>query len=266
MSDIIRIRRFVARPVMAPMNMPLQTSSGAVATAPLVLIDCETEQGVRGYSYVFALTPAALKSLTEMVKAMSEFLVGDELVPFEIERKLTHKFTLLGLAGVQRLAQAGIDMAAWDTLARARNLTREIPSPRLKRASVKIRIAAAILRDPRGCTILVRDPGAHDDVLFSRMWQFPAVEVARHAEAELAAHLHHILKIDRASLSFESLPAARHGVTFRNITLLPFLARVTRLPKRPRTRVLPLNRLARLPVSSATRKIAAAVASAPLTR
>jgi mandelate racemase len=122
MSDIIRIRRFVARPVMAPMNMPLQTSSGAVATAPLVLIDCETEQGVRGYSYVFALTPAALKSLTEMVKAMSEFLVGDELVPFEIERKLTHKFTLLGVAGVQRLAQAGIDMAAWDTLARARNL------------------------------------------------------------------------------------------------------------------------------------------------
>jgi A/G-specific adenine glycosylase len=150
--------------------------------------------------------------------------------------------------------------------ARARHLTSEIPAPRRKRAPVKMRVAAAILRDPRGRTILVRDPGAHDDVLFSRMWHFPAVEVARHAEAELAAHLHDILKIDRASLSFESLPAARHAVTFRNITLLPFLARVTRLPKRPRTRVLPLSRLARLPVSSATRKIAAAVASAPLTR
>ena len=74
-------------------------------------------------------------------------------------------------------------------LARARSLTREIPAPRRKRAPVKIRIAAAILRDPRGRTILVRDPGAHDDVLFSRMWQFPAVEVARHPEAELAAHL-----------------------------------------------------------------------------
>ncbi len=121
-----------------------------------------------------------------------------------------------------------------------------------------MRIAAAILRDPRGRTILVRDPGAHDDVLFSRMWQFPAVEVARHAEEELAAHLQDVLKIDAASLRLEALPSARHGVTFRNITLLPFLARVRRLPKRPRTRVLPLSRLARLPVSSATHKIAAA--------
>jgi A/G-specific adenine glycosylase len=143
-------------------------------------------------------------------------------------------------------------------LARARNLTREIPAPRRKRAPVKMRIAAAILRDPRGRTILVRDPGAHDDVLFSRMWQFPAVEVARHAEEELAAHLQDVLKIDATSLRLESLPSARHGVTFRNITLLPFLARVTRLPKRPRTRVLPLSSLARLPVSSATHKIAAA--------
>jgi A/G-specific adenine glycosylase len=144
-------------------------------------------------------------------------------------------------------------------LARARNLTREIPAPRVKRAPVKIRIAAAILRDPRGRTILVRDPGAHDDVLFSRMWQFPAVEVTRHAEAELAAHLHDILKLNSASLRLEPLPAARHGVTFRNITLLPFLARVSVLPKRPRTRVLPLSHLAQLPVSSATHKIAAAL-------
>ncbi|MGB7310881.1 MAG: hypothetical protein WBC67_17615, partial [Candidatus Acidiferrales bacterium] len=57
----------------------------------------------------------------------------------------------------------------------------------------------------------------------------------------------------------EALPAARHGVTFRNVTLLPFLARVARLPKRPRTRVLALDRLEQLPVSSATHKIAAAL-------
>ena len=60
-------------------------------------------------------------------------------------------------------------------------------------------------------------------------------------------------------LTLEPLPAARHGVTFRNITLLPFLAQVPRLPKRPRTRVLPLARLRDLPVSSATHKIAAAL-------
>jgi len=123
---------------------------------------------------------------------------------------------------------------------------------------VKIRIAAAILRDPRGRTILVRDPGAHDDVLFSRMWQFPAVEVERAPKPELAKHLGEILHLDAASFDLEPLPAARHGVTFRNITLLPFLARVQCLPKRPRTRVLPLSSLSSLPVSSATHKLAAA--------
>ncbi len=143
--------------------------------------------------------------------------------------------------------------------ARALGLTGEIPAARRKRAPVKMRIAAAILRDPQGRTILVRDPGAHDEVLFSRMWQFPAVEVARNAETELAAHLAEILQLDAAELRLEPLPAAKHGVTFRNITLLPYLAGVQRLPNRPRTQVLALDRIDDLAVSSATRKIAAAV-------
>jgi len=145
--------------------------------------------------------------------------------------------------------------------ARALRLTDEIPAPRRKRAPVKIQIAAAILQDPRGRTILVRDPGAHADVLFSRMWQFPAVEVSRDAKSELAAHLREVLWLNGAHLALEPLPAARHGVTFRSITLLPFLAHVEQLPRQPRTRVLALSQLSRhghaqLPVSSATRKIA----------
>ena len=142
-------------------------------------------------------------------------------------------------------------------LAYAQGLTDEIPAPRRKRAAVHMKIAAAILRDPRGRTLLIQDPGAHDTVLFSRMWQFPAVEVTRHAKAELEKHLRATLAISEVSL--EALPAARHGVTFRNITLLPFLANVAELPKRPRTRILPLKNLSKLPISSATRKIAAAV-------
>ena len=158
-----------------------------------------------------------------------------------------------------QIPRCGVCPVSSSCLARSRNLTREIPALRVKRAPVKIRIAAAILRDPRGRTILVRDPGAHDDVLFSRMWQFPAVQVARHPEEELAAHLRDTLRMKSTSLHLEPLPTARHGVTFRNITLLPFLARVSQLPKRPRTRVLSLSRLANLPVSSATHKIAAAL-------
>jgi A/G-specific adenine glycosylase len=142
--------------------------------------------------------------------------------------------------------------------ARALELTSKIPAPRRKTAPVHMKIAAAILLDPRGRTLVIRDPGAHDDVLFSRMWQFPAIEVSRNARAELAAHLHATLAIDCTNgTRLEPLRAARHAVTFRNITLLPFLSRVEELPRLPRTRVLPLASLARLPVSNATRKIAA---------
>jgi hypothetical protein len=47
-------------------------------------------------------------------------------------------------------------------------------------------------------------------------------------------------------------------VTFRNITLVPFLARVAKLPKVGRSRIIALKNLAKVPISSATRKLAAA--------
>jgi A/G-specific adenine glycosylase len=142
--------------------------------------------------------------------------------------------------------------------AHALHLTGEIPAPRRKRAVVPMRVAAAILRDPRGRTILVRDPTACEGVLFSRLWQFPAVEVAREPRRELESYLRELLKLDSTPLELEALPAARHGVTFRNITLLPFLARVDKLPRLPRARVLAFDHIVRLPISSATRKIASA--------
>ncbi|MFY9804436.1 MAG: A/G-specific adenine glycosylase [Candidatus Acidiferrales bacterium] len=145
----------------------------------------------------------------------------------------------------------------------AEDLVNEIPAPRRKRAPIHIKIAAAILLDPRGCTLLVRDPGAHDGVLFSRMWQFPAIEVTRQPKAALAAHLCATLSLPNSEFALEALPMARHGVTFRHIALLPFLARVRKLPKLPRTRILPLKNLASLPISSATRKIAAALPTSP---
>jgi A/G-specific adenine glycosylase len=138
----------------------------------------------------------------------------------------------------------------------AEGVTNEIPAPRRKRAPESVTIAAAILLDPQGRTLLVKDPGAHDDVLFSRMWQFPATQVKRHAKSELQKYFSKTFATPQIML--EQLPAARHGVTFRNITLLPFLARVATLPKLPRCRAITLKNLGKLSISSATRKLATA--------
>jgi A/G-specific adenine glycosylase len=140
--------------------------------------------------------------------------------------------------------------------ARKRGLVEKIPDPRKKPAAVRMAIAAAVLRDPEGRTLLVQDPGAHDHVLFSRMWQFPAVEVRSDARRELLQRLQETLGFQVSDL--EELPSARHGVTFRNVTLLPFLASVASLPAIPRSCAVPLEKIGDLPISSATRKIAAA--------
>jgi A/G-specific adenine glycosylase len=139
---------------------------------------------------------------------------------------------------------------------RRRGLVDSIPAPRKKQACVKQRIAAAVLLDPCGRTLLVRDPGAHDGVLFSRMWQFPAVEFTKNPAAALAGHLRSNLRIEPPTLT--ELPHAKHGVTFRNITLVPFCARVAVLPVLPRSRRLRLADITNAPVSSATKKIARA--------
>lgn len=148
--------------------------------------------------------------------------------------------------------------------ANALNLAEKIPLPRRKPASVPMRIAAAILLDPQGRTLLTISPGRHDAVLFSRMWQFPAAEVADGLDpaSTLAHHLRSSLGI--TSNHFAALPAASHAVTFHKLTLLPYLVRVRRIPSIPGCRRLPLSKLSDLAVSSATRKIAhAALKLAP---
>jgi A/G-specific adenine glycosylase len=142
----------------------------------------------------------------------------------------------------------------------AEGITNEIPEPRKKRAPVSMTIAAVILLDSKGRTLLVKDPGAHDEVLFSRMWQFPAIQIWREAKLELEKYFAETFGMKK--LTLVELPPARHGVTFRNITLLPFVAPVAKLPAIPRSRVLALKRLGTVPVSSATKKLAAAVVGA----
>lgn len=145
--------------------------------------------------------------------------------------------------------------------ARALGLQDQLPGKRAKRAPEIVRLAAAVLLDPRRRTLLVRPQDGTGDGLFSRMWQFPAVAAAREPEAALRRHLRDALAIDAAHCI--TLPAARHTVTFRRIVLLPFLLPVDELPQpgaasgpAAESTAIPLEDVERWPTSSATRKIA----------
>lgn len=115
----LNVRQLRVRPVVVPMKLPLQTSSGAVSMAPLVLIDLETTAGITGRSYLFAIGGQNLRPIVALVEAMGEMLAGDAVAPFEIERKLRRNYALLGVHNIVLFALAGIDMAAWDAYAQS---------------------------------------------------------------------------------------------------------------------------------------------------
>jgi A/G-specific adenine glycosylase len=141
--------------------------------------------------------------------------------------------------------------------ARKLGIAEQLPGARKKRAQVRVTLAAAVLLDPRGRTLLVRRTGG-DGALFSRMWQFPALETSADASSDLAQHLREKFGVNIAEQQMTQLKAAHHAVTFRQIRMEPFLIRVERLPKIAGARTPLLGRFGKVAVSSATRKIASA--------
>ncbi len=112
----LQIESIRARAVAAPMKRPLATSTGSISVAPLLLIDLQTDAGIVGRSYLFGIGKHNLPPIAKLVEAMAEMVKGDPVAPFDIERKLRAKYTLLGVHNIVLFAMSGIDMAAWDAV------------------------------------------------------------------------------------------------------------------------------------------------------
>jgi mandelate racemase len=119
MKTSLKIQSITVRAVAVPMRRPLQTSTGALSVAPLLLVDLTTNGGIVGRSYLFAISRQNLRPIAALVDAMAEMLRGDAVAPFEIERKLRARYTLLGVHNIVLFAMSAIDMCAWDALGQA---------------------------------------------------------------------------------------------------------------------------------------------------
>ena len=113
----MRIRDVQARAVVAPLEPPVRTASGHVTQAPLLLIDLTTDEGIVGRSYLFGYHAFTLAPLRELVVALGEIVKGNVLAPVELDKTMRSRMTLFGTRGLQGVAVAGVDMAAWDALA-----------------------------------------------------------------------------------------------------------------------------------------------------
>jgi len=86
-------------------------------TAPLVLIDVDTEEGVSGRAYVFCYLPAATTAVEAILREAATRVTGDRVAPVDLNAKLARHFRLLGIRGIVTMALAGFDAACWDALA-----------------------------------------------------------------------------------------------------------------------------------------------------
>jgi mandelate racemase len=118
-----KIRSLRATPVNVPLARPHPTASGVVGSAPLVLVDLETDQGLTGNAYVFCYTSIALKPIADLMESLQPLIQGDAVAPLALTSKLQARFRLLGPQGFTGIVMAAIDMAAWDVLAKSAGLS-----------------------------------------------------------------------------------------------------------------------------------------------
>jgi A/G-specific adenine glycosylase len=150
-------------------------------------------------------------------------------------------------------------------------IAESLPEKRKKRATVEVTLAAAVFVDGSGQTLLLPPPkntsekatADHVPALVSKMWHFPTLSVTGEPAGKLSAFLRKLIPgvQDR---KWQLVPAGkvRHAVTYRAITLLPFLIDVKKLPRVPGAKQVPLSDISSLPVSNLTRKVARAALAA----
>jgi A/G-specific adenine glycosylase len=152
-------------------------------------------------------------------------------------------------------------------------IAESLPEKRKKRAIVEVTLAAAIFSDKRAQTLILPPPrGAkektsadHVPTLVSRMWHFPTISVTGDPATDLFEFLRKQfpgVQINKPQLA--PVGKVRHAVTYRAITILPFLIGLKTLPRASGAKQVPLSDISSLPVSNLTRKVArAALTAAP---
>jgi mandelate racemase len=116
-ADALTIRGVRTRAVEVPMTYVLGTSAGAIRSAPLLLVDLETEEGITGRSYVFCFYTGGARPMANVLADAAELVKGARVAPADIAALMARQFLLIGVTGVVRMALSALDAALWDALA-----------------------------------------------------------------------------------------------------------------------------------------------------
>jgi mandelate racemase len=108
-----------ARPVVLKLKRPVVARIATITDWPLILIDLYTEEGVVGRSYLEPYTAKAMRYLVPALHDFGEMLKGRKVSPIELYEVARKSLHFVGYQGLSMIAVSGLDMAAWDVLAKA---------------------------------------------------------------------------------------------------------------------------------------------------
>ncbi len=110
------------RPVLVPLKRPVVSKVGLFDQWPMILIDLYTEEGIVGRSYLEPYLKHSVRYIVPAIHDLAATRKGQPIRPFDDFQNGRKSLNLVGYEGVTMIAVAGLDMAAWDALAKAANM------------------------------------------------------------------------------------------------------------------------------------------------
>jgi mandelate racemase len=118
----LTLRSVQVRSVLVPMRRPVVSRVGLFDQWPLILIDLATEEGIVGRSYLEPYLKASARYIVPAIHDLAAARAGRPIRPLEDFQQGLKSLNLVGNEGIAMIAVAGVDMAAWDALAKAADM------------------------------------------------------------------------------------------------------------------------------------------------
>lgn len=119
MFEKLTFKSVDARAVVVPLRRPVVSKVGLFKEWPLILIDLHTQEGVVGRSYLEPYLKNAVRYIIPAIHDLTAALEGKSVSPLDDFQNNRRSLNLVGYEGIAMIAVSGLDMAAWDALAKA---------------------------------------------------------------------------------------------------------------------------------------------------
>lgn len=118
----LTFRSVDVRAVSVPLRRPVVSKVGLFEQWPIVLIDLHTEEGVTGRAYLEPYLKNAARYLIPAIRDLAAPRIGMPIHPVDDFQVMHRSLNLVGYEGMSMIAVSGLDMAAWDALAKAADM------------------------------------------------------------------------------------------------------------------------------------------------